>query len=153
MKSTLKFTFILLLTTMMLFNCSKDDEIERNDSSIIPSTSLSRDNEVLGTVYLSNRDITISVWDHGKIDGDIVSIYVNGELLINEKTLNGPSDKIEVNTTLDYNGYNYILLYAHNEGRISPNTAAIRIDDGVSTEDFTLESNLSTNGTVDLVID
>ncbi len=152
MKSTLKLTFLFFITTI-LFNCSKDDEIQRNDNSIIPSTSLGRDNQVLGTVYLSSRDVTISVWDHGIIDGDVVSIYVNGELLIDEETLNGPSDKIEVNTTLEYNGYNYILLYAHNEGSISPNTAAIRIDDGVSTEDFTLESNLSTNGAVDLVID
>lgn len=152
MTSKLKLTF-LLFATISLFNCSKEEETERNDSSIIPSSSLGRDNQVLGNVFLSNKDITISVWDHGTVDGDIVSIYLNGELLINERTLDGPSDKIEVSTTLDYNGYNYILLYAHNEGSLSPNTAAIRIDDGVSTEDFTLESNLSTNGAVDLIID
>lgn len=75
------------------------------------------------------------------------------QFIYSTETLDGPSDKIEVNTTLEYNGYNYILLYAHNEGSIAPNTAAIRIDDGVSTEDFTLQSNLSTNGAVDLIID
>ena len=136
---------------LILFSCSKS--VERNDSSIIPDNTKGRDNETLGTVYLFNRDVKISVWDHGMVDGDIVSIYINGELVINRETLGGPSDKIEVNTTLEYNGYNYILLYAHNEGSIAPNTADIRIDDGISTEDFTLQSNLSTNGAVDLIID
>lgn len=150
MKSILKLALILMLTIFV--NCTKE-EVERNDTSIVPPTSFGRDNEILGTVYLSNREVTISVWDHGRIDGDIVSIYVNGNLVIDERTLRGPSDKIDISTTLDHNGFNYILLYAHNEGDISPNTAAIGIDDGETFEEFSLESNLYTNGTVNLVID
>ncbi len=143
----------LLFISVMLFSCGDDEEIERNDESIIPTNSFGRDNQVLGTVEINGRNITISVWDHGQIDGDIVSIYVNGTKVIDEETLDGPSNKFSVSTTLDYNGYNYILLYAHNEGSISPNTAAILIDDGTSSEQFSLSSNLSTNGTVNLIVD
>ncbi len=151
--SILKLGFFMLLA-LSLNSCSEDDEkVERNDSSIIPATSFDRANQVLGTVYLGSRDITISAWDHGTVDGDIVSIYVNGRLVIDEQTLGGPDDKIQVSTTLEYNGYNYILLYAHNEGSISPNTASISINDGTIDEEFTLESNLYTNGAVDLVVD
>ncbi len=152
LKKIIKYTFVLMLSATLL-NCSSEEEIERNDNSIIPSFSLGRDNEVLGTVNLSSRNIKISVWDSGAlIDGDIVSVYVNGRLVIDEVTLKSPSEKFEISTTLDYNGYNYILLYAHNEGTSPPNTAAISIDDGVSVEDFTLTSDLNTNGTVNLII-
>lgn len=152
LKKIIKYTFVLMLSVTLL-NCSSEEEIERNDNSIIPSFSLGRDNEVLGTVNLSSRNIKISVWDSGAlIDGDIVSVYVNGRLVIDEVTLKSPSEKFEISTTLDYNGYNYILLYAHNEGTSPPNTAAISIDDGVSVEDFTLTSDLNTNGTVNLII-
>lgn len=145
---------IFALTIMLAFtSCTKDDEPERNEVSIIPDSFLNRQNKYLGTVELSNREITISVWDHGQIDGDIISIYVNGKVLIAEKTLNGPIDKFVVKTTLEYNGYNYLLLFAHNEGSIPPNTASISINDGVDTREFILEANLQTNGTVDLIVD
>lgn len=125
---------------------------DRNDNSIIPPTFNGRNNNVLGTVNLSSRNVTISVWDHGTIDGDIVSIYINGEIVIAERTLEGPQNKYSVTTTLDYNGYNYLLLYAHNEGSVSPNTCTFSIYDGVSSEEFTLESNLEENGAVDLIV-
>lgn len=152
--SILKIALFMVLTTVC-FSCSEDDEetVKRNDSSIIPETSFDRDNIDSGTVYLENREVTISAWDHGTIDGDIVSIVVNGRIVLDEYTLDGPDNKISVSTTLEYNGYNYILLYAHNEGSISPNTATISIDDGSVNEEFTLESNLYTNGAVNLVVD
>jgi hypothetical protein len=149
------FGLMFIIFSLTLISCSKDEEeeVKRNDTSIIPTSFLGRTNEVLGSIYLESRNIEISVWDHGRIDGDIVSIYVNGRIIIDSYMLNGPSDKYTVSTTLENKGYNYILLYAHNEGDISPNTATISIVDGVSTEVFTLDANLVTNGTVDIVVD
>jgi hypothetical protein len=106
----------------------------------------------LGEVNVANREIAISVWDHGTIDGDIVTIYVNGNAVIAERVLEGPLNMFTVNTTLEFEGYNYMLLYAHNEGSISPNTASMSIDDGVTVNEFILEANLLTNGAVDLVV-
>ena len=141
-----------LLAILLFLSCSSDDGPTRNDESIIPVDFLGRTNEVLGNVDISSRKITISVWDHGKIDGDIISVYVNGKEIITEKTLDGPLNKFVINTTLEFDGYNYLLLYAHNEGSISPNTAAISIDDGTNKRDFILRPNLSTNGAVDLIV-
>lgn len=143
---------IALLGVFFFVGCSSDDGPERNEVSIIPDTFLDRDNVPLGTLQVSSREITISVWDHGTIDGDIVSIYVNGEEVIMEQTLQGPGNKFVVNTTLQFEGYNYLLLYAHNEGRISPNTASMAIDDGINVREFILEANLLTNGAVDLIV-
>lgn len=148
-----KLLFALPVLFVLTFtSCSKDDGPTRNNESIIPDSFLDRLNEHLGTVEVGNREITISVWDHGQIDGDIISIYVNGDEIIAERTLNGPADKYVVTTTLEYNGYNYLLLYAHNEGSISPNTASLSINDGENTKEFVLEANLETNGAVDLIV-
>lgn len=141
--------FILILLSV---SCSNDDGPTRNEVSIIPASFLDRDNDNLGTVEISGRDVVISVWDHGTVDGDIVSIYVNGTELIANRVLEGPSSKYAVSTTLEYEGYNYVLLYAHNEGSISPNTASMSIDDGTNLREFILEANLLTNGAVDLVV-
>ncbi|WP_157449731.1 hypothetical protein [Croceitalea dokdonensis] len=143
---------VLVFFLILITSCSTDDGPTRNDISIVPNTFLDRENEVLGEINVANREIAISVWDHGRIDGDIVTIYVNGEALIAERLLEGPGDKFTVSTTLEFDGYNYILLYAHNEGSISPNTASMSIDDGVNVNEFILEANLLTNGAVDLIV-
>ena len=149
---TLRNNLIAIAIMVLSISCSNDDGPTRNETSIIPDTFQDRDNENLGTVEVSSRDVVISVWDHGRIDGDIVSIYVNGNEIIAEKTLEGPSNMFSVNTTLEFEGYNYVLLYAHNEGSISPNTASMSIDDGIAISEFILEANLLTNGAVDLIV-
>lgn len=143
---------VIVFSILLITSCSNDDGPTRNEISIVPDTFLDRDNEILGEVNVANREIAISVWDHGTIDGDIVTIYVNGNAVIAERTLDGPFNMFTVNTTLEFEGYNYILLYAHNEGRISPNTASMSIDDGVTVNEFILEANLLTNGAVDLIV-
>lgn len=151
MKNTI-FKTLVVLTVLFITGCSNDDEPLRNEISIIPDTFLDRENDNLGTVEVLSREISISVWDHGRIDGDIVSIYVNGTEVIAERELEGPSNTFTVDTVLEFEGYNYLLLYAHNEGSISPNTVSMAIDDGVNVREYILEANLLTNGAIDLVV-
>lgn len=146
-----KFIFHSLLISMFLVSCFPPEK-PRNDVSIIPESFNGRDNVDLGTVNIKNTNVTISVWDHGQIDGDIVSIYVNGKLFVTEEVLDGPNSPITFSTDLEYSGYNYVLLYAHNEGSIPPNTCTISIDDGEVNQGFVLESNLLTNGAVNIVV-
>jgi len=149
----MKNTILILLAfiAVMMTACQKD-EVIKNETSIIPAEFNDRENEVIGELEIDSRDVTISLWDHGMVDGDIVSIYVNGKLAAEEITLEGPSKKYVFDTELEYNGYNYILMYAHNTGAVYPNTAAISIDDGTALKEFEVESSLSTNGTWDIVV-
>jgi hypothetical protein len=123
-----------------------------NPDSILPKDYLGRTNQLLGSITTSSRNVKISVWDHSELDGDIVSVYVNGKLIIDEKVLGGPSNKISLDYTLDYKGYNYILLYAHNMGSIPPNTCTISVSDGINNRSIVVRSDLKTNGSIDLVV-
>jgi len=146
-----KFVYHFLFISMFLVSCLPDEK-PRNEVSIIPETFMGRDNIDLGTVNIKNTNVTISVWDHGQIDGDIVSIYVNGKLFVDQEVLDGPNFPITFSIDLEFSGYNYVLLYAHNEGSIPPNTCTISIDDGEVNEEFVLKSNLLTNGAVNIVV-
>lgn len=143
-------TLFLLLIISLLFSC--EEEKPRNNESIIPDTFMGRDNVDLGTINITDTKITIKIWDHGQIDGDTVSIYVNGQLVIEKEMIFGPERPIEVVADLEYLGYNYVLLYAHNEGSIPPNTCTMEIFDGANDNSFVLESDLSSNGTVNVVV-
>lgn len=146
--------YILLITlSIFIFSCeeeeTEEEPVQVNQTSIIPSTTLGRPNTVLGCIEITSRVTSIEVWDHGQIDGDIVSIIANGDRIINEQVLDGPSNPIQVDYSFDNNGFNYVTLYAHNLGDIAPNTCTIAIN-GV---EFILEANLDANGSVNVVVD
>ena len=86
------------------------------------------------------ENITISLWDHGRQDGDIVSIYLNGELVVSKHTLTYKKKVYEVK--LDNAKPNDLFLYAHNLGRFAPNTVSIEINDGSTSENIILNSDL-----------
>jgi hypothetical protein len=103
---------------------------------------------VLGTVSVTNKNVTFNVWDSGQIDGDIISLNVNGNWVLENYTLGATKRAISV--TLPSRGYSYVVLYAHNEGSLPPNTAALSINDGTREQNLVLSANLQTNGAYNL---
>ena len=91
-------------------------------------------------LVFKNEKIKISVWDHGRQDGDIVSIYLNGFTVISKHLLTYSKKPIEI--TLDPSKKNDLFLYAHNLGEFAPNTVAIEISDGKTSENIVLNSDL-----------
>src|SRR3989339_991542 len=79
-------------------------------TSQIPADTYSRPNSNLGCYEVSDAQLTIYTWDHGAVDGDIVTIIVNGSEVISYYTLAGPDSKASVTVTLTNVGYNYVLL-------------------------------------------
>lgn len=89
---------------------------------------------------VDSEDIQIILWDHGRQDGDIVSIYLNGEEVIKKHHLTYREVLFEVK--LDGSEKNDLFLYAHNLGKFPPNTVSIKIKDNSTTEEIVLNSDL-----------
>lgn len=88
----------------------------------------------------ANGDISVSLWDHGRQDGDIVSIYLNGEPVISKHLLTYSRKKVAFK--LDPSKSNELFLYAHNLGEAPPNTVSIELTDGTTSEKIILNSDL-----------
>ena len=91
-------------------------------------------------VLVRGEEITINVWDSGKIDGDTISLFFNGEWLLKAHPLKRKKTKINVHVSA--NADNYLILYAQNEGKNPPNTAALSIYDGKSEKQVALSSDM-----------
>jgi hypothetical protein len=89
---------------------------------------------------VNNKEIRISIWDHGRQDRDIVSIYLNGEPVVSRHSLTYRKKHFEL--VLDTARKNDLFLYAHNLGIYPPNTVSIEIVDGDSSESIILNSDL-----------
>jgi hypothetical protein len=86
-------------------------------------------------------ELTIACWDHMKIDGDIITLYLNGEPIVSNYLLQKEKKIIKVQVRSDRP--NDLFLFAHNEGKNPPNTVSLEISDGVVSKNVILSSDLS----------
>ena len=75
---------------------------------------------------ITGNKIKLTVWDKGQVDGDRISILLNGKYLLENYSTTAVKKIIE--TTLSNNAVDTIQIIALNEGSIPPNTAAITIE-------------------------
>lgn len=88
----------------------------------------------------NSENITVKIWDHGRQDGDIVSIFLNGISVVSKYYLT--YYKKEFDVKLNPNKSNDLFLYAHNLGDSPPNTVSVEISDGTKSENIILNSDL-----------
>jgi hypothetical protein len=91
-------------------------------------------------LIVSSEDISINLWDHGRQDGDVVSIYLNGEAVVSKYSLTYHKQHFDLR--LDASKNNDLFLYAHNLGKFPPNTVSVEILDGTVADNIVLNSDL-----------
>ena len=106
---------------------------------------LNRDVEVERVLEVKSRTLRIRVWDNGTVDGDVCTLFLNGEMVL--KNYRVTRQKNETIVTLE-KPVNYLILHAINLGSITPNTIAVSVDDGVQEQVVIVSSNLATSGAV-----
>ncbi len=106
-----------------------------------------RTNNVLKRIDLVEPNFKVDLYDDGDIDGDIVSVYYNGKILLSNVTL---SDKpLTLNLALDPSKTeNELLIYAENEGTIAPNTALMIVTQGNTRTEVRITSDEEKNGVI-----
>jgi hypothetical protein len=103
---------------------NKNIKIGEGDPNI--DYSAFRKNESFGEFRTKSESISLNCKDHGEIDGDRISIYINGKLYVEQITLQYDFQKINVNLVKGINKIDFVML---NEGYSSPNTTQYLILD------------------------
>jgi WD40 repeat protein len=97
--------------------------------------------EVQATYSTPSPNVRISLNDNRTIDGDIISVSVNGVWILRRYTLERRKKHLSVPLI---EGENLIMIYAHNEGSISPNTIGVDIEGENFSERRVFKSSLNT---------
>ncbi len=100
-------------------------------------------------IDVENSNLSLEVWDYGKIDGDRISLFLNDKIILNDYKLKAKAKIIDLN--LKY-GKNQLIIYAHNLGKEPPNTVTVVIRDGKKTNKLSLSSNLGKCGSVNIFL-
>ena len=122
--------------------------------SVLPETKNNRRIKPIRREHrlrMLGHHLTFEIWDAQIIDGDIVSIYIDEECIVEEYSITAEKKKVEFDAT----GYKrvYLYLHAHNLGTISPNTVTMTISDGIQQLDVELRSDLTGSAAIELTFD
>lgn len=114
---------------------------------VIEKEYAERKNEVVTEIEVSADTLQLAIYDNGEIDGDIISLFYNKNLLFFNQKLTHKSIRLNlpVDSTMEYNE---LSMFAENLGLIPPNTALVVINDGKTRHELRLSSNLEKNATI-----
>ncbi len=96
-------------------------------------------------VKVNNSTVSLSFRDYSSIDGDIITVYLNGVEVLSNLTLDG-SYKTYVFTV--NSGSNSLQVIAINEGSSSPNTCEVRVNGGAGID---LTPGLNTGQAINII--
>ena len=116
---------------------------DETDTTAMLQGRLTKDIQVL---EVKSKKLKVALYDDGDIDNDMVSLYFNRNLIMDNKSLTAKPLGFEV--TLQEGKNNELVLFANNLGDISPNTALMIITDGISRYEVRLSADLKNNASV-----
>lgn len=153
-KSTAEYPKSSPVTGNAKANTSKDKE------SIIEKTKptgnvykderfIKRNKQIIKTIDVEQKTFKVELYDNGQIDGDTVSLYLNGRLMVSRQRLS--TNPISLVIDLSDDEEQELVMYAENLGTIPPNTALMVVTIGDKRYEVNITSSEQTNGAVRFV--
>ncbi|MDZ4794704.1 MAG: hypothetical protein SGI83_10525 [Bacteroidota bacterium] len=103
-----------------------------------------RKSEFSQIVTFKADSLELSLYDNGEIDGDTVSIYMNGEVILSKQGLKGSAIKKTIYITRDNEDFT-LVLFAENLGKYPPNTGLLVVHDGEDVYNLRFSSDFQKN--------
>lgn len=100
-----------------------------------------RKSEFSQIVNFKSDSLELSLYDNGEIDGDTVSVFMNGEVLMAKQGLKSKAIKKTIYITPGNEDFS-LVLFADNLGKYPPNTGLLVVHDGDDVYNLRFSSDL-----------
>jgi len=112
---------------------------------LAPAAELAkRETEIIQTVAFKADSLVLTLYDNGEVDGDTVSVLLNGKVIMAKQGLSAKA----ITTTVHLNELSdslQLVMYAENLGRIPPNSGLLILQDGVDRYSIRFSGDLQRN--------
>ena len=113
----------------------------------LPPVLKQRQNDLVRTILTSANEIEVNLYDNGEIDGDTISVFLNGRLIASHKGLSTKPITLKIKID-EENSEQEITMVADNLGSIPPNTALMIVNAGDKRYDIRISSSNENNAVV-----
>ena len=100
-------------------------------------------------IEVSSDSLRLSFYDNAEVDGDSISVFLNGKLILTHQELTERAFNVyvQLDSSLEVNE---VSMFAENLGKYPPNTALMVISDGDKRYETFLSSDFKGNATIRL---
>jgi hypothetical protein len=100
-------------------------------------------------IVVSSDSVRLSFYDNAEVDGDSISVFLNGKLVVAHQALSERAFNVyvQLDSTREINE---VSMFAENLGKYPPNTALMVISDGDKRYETFLSSDFNGNATIRL---
>jgi hypothetical protein len=103
---------------------------------------MDRETDTLATMASRQRRITLRMWDDAEIDGDTISVLLNNVPVLSAYGLQRRALRVPLDLR---RGTNHLVVIAHNEGAVKPNTATCIVRRGRGKEKLLIKTSHEQN--------
>ncbi|MBL7729783.1 MAG: hypothetical protein JNM88_01285 [Chitinophagaceae bacterium] len=126
----------------------KRSEINKNPVTDITAKAAviaGRKSEFSQVVNFKADSLVISLYDNGEIDGDTVSVFMNGEAILSKQGLKSSAIKKTIYITQGQEEDFTLVMFAESLGKYPPNTGLLVIRDGDDVYNLRFSSDFEKN--------
>ncbi len=120
----------------------------RRTDSITPNkiavAKQQRNVDTLSTIITAEKNIFITIFDNGQVDGDTITVFHNNKILLSQHFVSAEPYRISLPLSKEQPRHE-IILVANNLGSIPPNTAVLLVEAGEKKYRLTASSDLKRN--------
>ncbi len=131
---------------------SENTSVQLSRPPSLPKVDISsRKIETIRTVPVTGDSLVLSLFDNGSVDGDTVSVLINGKVIISRVGLLETAYNETIHLTPEMGDSIKIILYAENLGSIPPNTGLLVVRNGGQDYEIRFSGDLTKNSAIILL--
>ena len=100
------------------------------------------------SVYYQSDSLVLTLYDNGYVDGDTVSVVMNGDVIFSKQGLSTKAVSKTIYITKETPDSIKLVMYAENLGSIPPNTGLLVVHDGEAVYDVRFSADLKSNAAI-----
>ena len=102
----------------------------------------------ISEIFFSGDSLLLSFYDNGTIDGDTISMILNGRMIAQKIKLTTNAFRITIPTKIDQNDSLILVMHAESLGLIPPNTGLLIIQDGATRHEIRFEGDMQRSSAI-----
>ncbi len=135
-------------TTAPVVKAEPKPEVKKVASRPLSAFLGDRAIENIQTVVFKSDSLVLTLYDNGEVDGDTVSVLLNGKMIISKQGLSTRPISKTIYMTPDMGDSSQLIMYAESLGTIPPNTGLLIVKDGRDRYEIRFAGDLKKNAAI-----
>lgn len=117
-------------------------------STILPAADVvNRKIETIQSVYYKSDSLEITLYDNGEVDGDTVSVLINGTIIMPKVGLSTNAVRKKI-STVNTGDSIQLIMYAETLGSLPPNTGLLIVYDGAERYEIRFSGDMQKSSAI-----